>query len=454
MNIVVIGGSPKGEKSVTMQYVQYLKNNADDTNFIEHFAAKNIRNYENDEVVFNEFLLDVKKADAVLWAFPLYFALVHGSYKRFIELLFERKSMDIFTGKHCALLATSIHFFDHTAIEYMRGISEDLGMIVDEVHSAHMSDLMQKEGEAQLTKFWDIWRLKIKEDVQAGRLSLPVKYASRKLELSKTRVITKRKGLKVGIVTESGISENLDAMVACLDEEFAETEIFDLSTMKILGGCLGCLKCGYENHCAYEGKDEVIDTYRKLKDCDALVFAGAIRDRYLTSRWKTFIDRLFFSTHIPYFNQKVIAFLISGPLQQLPNLRELLTGFFEADGLTIAGIVTDEEDGIEKKIEGLAISLERYCKDGYHPPRMFIGEGGHLIFRDSIFGGLRGVFVADHKYYKKNKLYDFPQKDWGTRLSGSMLHLMMKIPFIRREIQSNMPDYMIRSYAKTINKKR
>jgi len=45
---------------------------------------------ENDESRFRETLDTIRSSDGVLWAFPLYFLLVHAHYKRFIELIFER----------------------------------------------------------------------------------------------------------------------------------------------------------------------------------------------------------------------------------------------------------------------------------------------------------------------------------------------------------------------------
>jgi len=40
-----------------------------------------------------------------------------------------------------------------------------------------------------------------------------------------------------------------------------------------------------------------------------------------------------------------------------------------------------------------------------------LGIGGIKIFRDAIYGRLRFPFQADHKFYKENGLYNFPQKD-------------------------------------------
>lgn len=450
MNIVVLGGSPKGAKSVTMQYVNYLKANAPGHRFIEHYVAASIHSIETDETLFQKIASDIEGADAVLWAFPLYFGLVHGSYKRFIEILWEKDIAGVFAGKHCAILATSIHFFDHTAIEYIRGISEDLGMIVDEVYSAAMDDLLDDDERAQCKLFGEQWVKKIAENSCMGRLSAPVQYSPKCFSLDASDSALLRSGVSVGLVTESGISENLDNMVRAMSREFAEVKLFDLSRLKIAGGCLGCLKCGYDNRCVYEGKDDAIETYRKLKNCDVIVFAAAIRDRYLTARWKTFIDRLFFTTHIPFFDKKVIGFMISGPLRQIPNLRELLTGFFEVEGVAIGGIVTDEGDDIAGQIRSLASALESYHKSGYRPPRQFLGDAGHRIFRDEIFGGLKGVFVADHKYYRKNGLYDFPQRNWQKRLRGTLMYLAMKLPFVRKKIQRNMADYMVKPFERVI----
>lgn len=449
MNIVVLGGSPKGAKSVTMQYVNYLKSTTDEHTFVEHYVAQSIRSIEKDDTLLEQIAQDVAKADAVLWAFPLYFGLVHGSYKRFVEIVWERDIAEAFAGKHCAILATSIHFFDHTATEYIRGISEDLGMSVDEVYSPAMDDLFSPDGKKQCKLFLEQWTKKVKENVRTGRLSLPLNHHSLNLRFE-DKPVTPRAGVKVGLVTESGVSKNLDIMVSEMAKEFANIELYDLSKMKIAGSCLGCLKCGYENKCVYEGKDDVIKTYRELKDCDVIIFAGTIKDRYLSARWKTFIDRLFFTTHIPFFDRKVIGFIISGPLSQIPNLRELLTGFFEADGLVIGGIVTDESLDAQENIHGLATTLESYSKSGYQPPRQFLGEAGHRIFRDEIFGGLKGVFVADHKYYKKNGLYDFPQNNWKKRLQTNFMYLAMKLPFFRKEVQTNMTDYMVKPYENVI----
>lgn len=75
---------------------------------------------------------------------------------------------------------------------------------------------------------------------------------------------------------------------------------------------------------------------------DILLFAGTIKDRYLSSRWKLFFDRSFFKGHAPSISGKQIGLIISGPLSQLPNLRQIFEAYFEVQHANIVDIVTDE----------------------------------------------------------------------------------------------------------------
>ncbi len=67
-------------------------------------------------------------------------------------------------------------------------------------------------------------------------------------------------------------------------------------------------------------------------------------------------------------------------------------------------------------------------------PATFLGIGGAKIFRDDIYGRLRFPFQADHRFYRKRGMYDFPQKDCKSRSTNPMLMLLTKIPSMRKEI--------------------
>ena len=125
-------------------------------------------------------------------------------------------------------------------------------------------------------------------------------------------------GKKVLILTDSDNGRtNLGRMVERFKGSLSgDVEVVNLNDVNIKGGCLGCIQCGYDNTCAYEGKDGYVEFFNtKVKSADVLVFAGTIKDRYLSSRWKLFFDRSFFYGHAPKYTGKQLGFIISGAFE-------------------------------------------------------------------------------------------------------------------------------------------
>ena len=169
MKILVLNGSPKGMNSVTMQYVLFLQKKFPEHEFTIESVCQDIAKLEEDEGAFQQIIDTVRAVDAVLWAFPLYYLLVHAHYKRFIELLFERQVEQTFEGKYAAILTTSIHFFDHTAHEYVHGICDDLGMKFCGVYSAEMYDLRKEKERDRLLLFTNAFFETVKDKGTTGK---------------------------------------------------------------------------------------------------------------------------------------------------------------------------------------------------------------------------------------------------------------------------------------------
>jgi hypothetical protein len=257
-------------------------------------------------------------------------------------------------------------------------------------------------------------------------------------------------------------SENPQSNLLKMSEQFqkvfpSEIEMINLQQVDMKGGCLGCLQCGYDHTCAYTGKDKFIEFYNtKLKKADIVILAGEIKDRYLSSRWKMFFDRSFFNTHTPSLTGKQIGFIVSGPLSQIPNLRQILEAYADWQQANLVDIVTDEvEDSavIDGLLQKLAAGLVWSAERNYIQPRTFLGVGGMRIFRDDVWGRLRFPFRADHQFYKKHGIYDFPQKDYKGRIMSQILLLLTKIPKIRKEIyHRRMKEEMIKPLQKALEK--
>ena len=453
MKVVVLNGSPKGGLSVTMQYVAYLRKKFPDLAFEILDVAHDIARLERDPAAWDAVIGSVRSADLVLWAFPLYVLLVASQYKRFIELVFERDAGGAFAGKYAASLSTSIHYFDQTAHAYLHAICDDLGMRYAGFYSADMHDLLEEEERARLENFMRQVIAMARDGTPIQREHPSLVWPSLAYEPVAPPEPVGTGGKKVVIVTDTRDPPgNLGRMVARLKAAFTgDVDLVSLADVDIRGGCLGCIRCGYDNTCVYN--DGFVDFYKgKLQPADIILIAGAVHDRYLSSAWKRFFDRSFFKGHVPGLAGKQVGFVVSGPLQQVPHLREALSAWADNGGCH-ALFVTDEA-GSSGELDGLLDALARRLAissaSGYLPPHTFYAVGGHKIFRDSIYGGMRVAFQADYRYYRDHGLFDFPQRDLKTRVFNAVLSPLMRSENFRRKVVGDLRQRMVQPFGRVL----
>ena len=457
MKIVVLNGSPKGPVSVTMQYVSYIaKRHPEHVLKVFHVAQK-INGLVKDPGRFEAIIEEIRSADGLLWAFPLYILLVSSQFKRFIELIDEKDAAGAFSGRYAAALSTSINFYDNAAHAYIRGISEDLGMKYLGFYSANMHDLLKKPEQERLELFAQGFFQGIENRETPQPLYPPLQHRSVALRLNPPARRTTAANKRVVVLTDAQPQHrNLQAMIERFSRSIeGPVEIHNLYGLDIKGGCIGCLRCGFDNRCAYTGKDGFMDFYNSvLKRADVIVFAGTIVDRQLSWKWRQFFDRSFFNCHTPSLVGKQIAFLVSGPLSQLPELRQVYEAWMEIQRSNLVGFISDEQigsGGIEERIDSLAERLIRQAQLGYIRPRTFLGIAGMKVFRDDIWGGLRIVFRADHKAYKRLGVYDFPQNRLGRRILVRLGWFVTGLPGIRQRFPQMIKQQMIQPYRKVLD---
>ena len=88
----------------------------------------------------------------------------------------------------------------------------------------------------------------------------------------------------------------------------------------------------------------------------------------------------------------------------------------------------------------------------YVQPKNFYGVGGMKIFRDLIYV-MRGIMVADHKFYKKHGIYDFPQKQRGRMLAMILVGGLMNNKKLKAKMGNSMNEGMIMAYRKVLEEK-
>jgi len=260
------------------------------------------------------------------------------------------------------------------------------------------------------------------------------------------------RGRKIVILTDarpqsrSG-QESLMAMTTRLEAAWAgKARVVNLYDIDIKGGCQGCLRCGAAYRCAYTGKDGFIDFYNSvLVPADVIVFAGALAARQLSWKWREFFDRSFFNTHTPSLVGKQLAFIVSGPLSLLPELRETYEAWTELQQSNLAAFVSDEVPAatLDAALDQLAERLVRFSEAAYIRPRTFLGVAGMKIFRDDIWSELKVVFRADHKAYRKLGFYDFPQRRIGHRVLMGLAWFITGLPGIRTQFTRMIRKQML-----------
>lgn len=203
MKITVLNGSPKGMTSVTMQYVHYIQKEFPKYELKIINIAQRIKKIESDECAFQNILTEVRASDGILWACPVYYFLVPSNYKRFIELIFERGAKEVFQDKYTAVLTTSVHFFDHTAHNYMHAICDDLNMKYVGSFSADMSDLLKARERERLRLFAENFFEAIENHVLISKSYRPLTLRNFDYITGDARSKADADGKKVLIVTDA-----------------------------------------------------------------------------------------------------------------------------------------------------------------------------------------------------------------------------------------------------------
>jgi len=458
MKITVLNGSPKGDTSVTMQYIRYTQKQHPDHTYYIHDISRGIKVIEKDPKAFRAVLEDVRASELVIWAFPLYYFLVPSQYKRFIELVFEGKAAPAFRSKFAAVITTSIHFFDHTAHNYMRAICDDLAMKFAGSYSASMYDLVRSRERKRFDAFTTCMFDAVRDNTPAARAYYPVSARMSPYRPSPPKIRINPAGKNIVIITDAASpSSNLGKMAERLRLSFTEMPpVYNLHDLKIKGGCLGCLQCAYDNRCVYGDSDDFHLFFEsRIKAADIIFYCMETRDRYLSSLWKRFIDRSFYNNHTPVLEGKQIGCLVSGPLGKLSSFNEFLRCFPEFQHANLVDIVTDEggnSKALDLQIQNLASNAVARAEKNYIGPQTFQSVGGWKIFRDEIWSWLRFPFLADHRYYKKHGMYDFPKRRLLQSLVNGALSQMVRFPGFREVVyKQRMKDEMLRPF-KTILK--
>lgn len=446
MKIAVINGSPKGKYSITLQTVRFLAMKYPEHEFSVLHAGQKIKALERD---FSEARELLASADAVLFSYPVYTFLAPSQLHRFIELL-KADGIDL-SEKYATQISTSKHFYDVTAHKYIEENSLDLGMKYIRGLSADMEDLLTDAGKNDAIKFFDRFLWSVYNNIYLEKTVGENTYSPVGATAYFGEMGEKKTDKDVLILTDLTDAEsNLSAMISRFRAALPyETRVVNISEYPLSGGCLGCFRCAVSEKCVYkDGFDKFLR--EKIQTADAIVYAFTVSDHSMGARFKMYDDRNFCNGHRTVTVGMPVGYLVSGNYSEEQNLINVIEARAETGGNFLAGVATDERD-TDKRVDDLAKSLT-FCLETKHTaPQNFWGVGGMKIFRDLIYQ-MRGMMRADHKFYKKQGIYDFPQKKKGKALLMYLVGALLANEKILAKMGNKMNEGMLAPYEKMFKK--
>ena len=443
MNILVINGSPKGEYSITLQTVLFLQKKHPGISFEILHAGQRIRSLEKN---FTPALEAIRKADLLLFSYPVYTFIAPSQLHRFIELMKEHRA-DV-SGKAATQLTTSKHFYDTTAHRYIQDNVQDMGMHFIRGLSADMEDLPTKKGQQEAEN----WFKHLLWSIRQGYCEpfFPAPAAAAPVPVTVPEAGSSEKPGDVVIIADlkEGDSQ-LAGMIARFREKLPyASRVVNIREYPFRGGCLGCFRCAVSGKCVW--KDNFDEFLRNdIQTADAMVYAFTVSDHSMGARFKMYDARQFCNGPRTVTIGMPVAYLISGNLSREENLRTIIEGRAQVGSNILAGIATDEENtdaAIDRLADSLAYSLE-HKNTG---PQNFYGVGGMKIFRDLIYA-MRGFMRADHKFFRSHGQYDFPQKQWPKSMAMYLVGAMMANPKIHTKLGNKMNEGMLMPYKKVLD---
>ncbi|MBE6572535.1 MAG: iron-sulfur protein [Ruminococcaceae bacterium] len=445
MKILVLNGSPKGKYSITLQTVKYLEKLYPSHTFSVFDVGQKIKAIEKD---FSQAKEDLEKAEMLLFCYPVYTFIAPYQLHRVIELVKEN-GVNLH-GKYATQITTSKHFYDVTAHKYIEENCADLGLSYIRGLSADMDDLLKDQGQADARAFFDHLIFSVENGIVEKADSKQLSAVCESTSVFVPEATGSKTDREVVVVTNC---ENNDKKLLSMIDRFSAVCRENVRVVNILdfpfsGGCLGCFNCATDGKCVYkDGFDSFLRN--DIQIASAIVYAFRIKDHSMGASFKLYDDRQFCNGHRTVTMGSPVGYIVCGNYENEQNLKMIVEGRAQVGGNYLCGVATDEVDP-NSAIDRLCTNLTYALDNKLTAPQNFYGVGGMKIFRDLIWT-MQGMMKADHKFYKKHKQYDFPQKNRGTMLKMYLVGALISSPKIRAKMGNKMNEGMLAPYKKLLD---
>ncbi|MBF0210437.1 MAG: NAD(P)H-dependent oxidoreductase [Desulfamplus sp.] len=432
MKFIVLNGTTKNIKqhSMNLAKIERIKNAFPEIEFKIYRISNEINKIAANESYFLDILSDIKNADAVIWSTPVYIGLIPSELKRFIELTFDRDFQHYFANKPAVVILSSIKLYDTVAIDYMREICEDLNMR----YCGHFSAGMVEPVDL---KFIKNFIADINNNFEHPRETLPIKlsdyiFKSSDVESIKYKKLSSSK--KVLVISDKLNGKPLDGFTDFLKKICPDNmEHYDLNDLDIKCGCISCFECGLENRCSI--KDGFVPFYKnRVMRADVIIYLGTQKDRFLSWKWKQFLDRRFFSNHIPTLIGKQLLCIVSGNRVDGRTIFNYFEMYSQLERAHFCGAVFDDAKDDQAVADMIYKSVKRSLELSeleYAGNETYLYEGARAYLNESLEHYIYSGLYADYRYYKK---HNFKRLNFAQKIGKSIILNLYELKTVREYV--------------------
>lgn len=443
MNVLVINGSPKTDNSITLQTVLYIQKKNPEDNFTFINVATHLQAFEID---FRETVKMIYDADLILFSYPVYSGSVPANLYRFLELM---KDNHLFlAAKYFTQITSSEKYMDVTAHSFVQQNCQEMKLRCIKGFSAQRTDLLTPEGQKEADDFFKYVKYCYDNDIYESPADPPKVYKGTRSFVPRKQV--DRMPGKISVLTDC--KESDITLRSMIDRFRAQSpyalEVYNLLEQDIKGGCTGCLKCIRNGKCVY--KDSFSSLYNDFMSSNAVIFAFSIQNHFMSLHFKKYFERTFVAGCRNIKKGLPLAFIVSGPLDDEASLRMWMEAYADSQQAFLAGIATDQKQP-DSELDAIVKRISYAVEHNYNASRFFYNQAYHKIHRDFMFLK-QGERKSDHRYYKDNNLYDFPQKQRGERISSYVTGFLMSIPFVKKFLGPRLQERLLVPYRKVLNR--
>jgi len=442
MKILVLNGSPRGEYSVTKQYMLFLTKLFSKDDFKTLNAGQLIPSYKKEDNI-NILRNDINDSDLIIISYPVYTFLPPSQLYEFLEIL-NKNNID-FKNKFITQFTTSKHFYDVTAHKVLKECILDLNGKYVEGLSSDMEDLTNNNTD-EIIKWFKFVKEQVINEIFETRekINKDINFYNRVINTEKEKTNNKTIALITDYKDNQSLKNMIDDYVSLSPYKVIT---YNLNDINIKCGCLGCLNCTINGACKI--KDDYNSMLDEINKADAFVNAFEIKNHSMSSLFKKYYDRQFVNGHRPINAGKPFAYIISGNISCERTLIEYIEQKSSVGGNYNSGIISDEYNTL-KSIESSLYKMQYVLENDVKHQHDFYEIGGMKIFRDMIWT-MRGLMKDDYIYYKENDFFDFPQKNRKKMIGIKLVGFLLRNKKISKKMGNVLNDGMISPYKKIID---